>query len=60
MTLDEKDRSKIKELLYLMENSNEYNDKDYSNHFLRRLDSMPRNLKMKMICDLVECWEIEL
>jgi len=51
------DKEMIKSLLEEIKNATEFNDKDYWRHTLRKIDNLPRDLKIKMIADLCEYWE---
>ena len=51
------DKEMIKSLLEEIKNATEFNDKDYWRHTLRKIDNLPRDLKIKMIVDLCEYWE---
>jgi hypothetical protein len=59
MTLTDKDKELIKFYLEEINKANEFNDKDYWRVTLRKIDNMPRELKIQMIADLCEYWESE-
>lgn len=60
MKLTKNEKSEIVELFYTMKNSDEYGDKDYTSYFLRKVDNMSRELKLKMVYALLNSGEIEL
>lgn len=59
MTLNEIDKRGIKDLFNSLAESIETADKDFIRFVMRKIDCMPRELKIKMMADLCEYWSKE-
>ena len=59
MTLNDKDRQYIRFLLDEIDTANKINDKDFWKATFRRIDNIPRETTIKMLCDLVEYFDLE-
>ena len=57
MVINDLDREVIKSYLEELKSATELNDRDYWRATLRRIDNIPRDLKVQMITDLCEYWE---
>ena len=56
MTLNDKERQYIRFLLDAINTANNLNDKEAT---FRRIDNIPRETTIKMLCDLVEYFDLE-
>ena len=58
MTLNDKDKEYIKYLIDEINKAKKFNDKDYWKATIGRIDNIPRETTIKMLCDLAEYFEL--
>lgn len=59
MVLNDKDKEYIRYLVDEIDQAVKFNDKDFWKSTLRRIDNIPRVVKIKMLRDLVEHFDLE-
>jgi hypothetical protein len=57
MFLDDKDKQYVRYLVDEIALAQKFNDKDYWKSTFRRIDSIPRETTIKILFNLVECFD---